>query len=129
MWIAIELVAHMPWSMTPDGRNPRPVQGNYTPRPTGRPDMELDVRAIPGSQRLVATAAPHHGQAFGSLVVVDPRVRDDDRMSAVKRACARCRLSGKSGRQRVLWRGLAAQRRLRPARTTRCKWPRSTRPA
>jgi hypothetical protein len=47
--------------------------------------MELDVRAIPGSQRFVATAAPHHGQAFGSLVVIDPRVPDDDRMSAVKR--------------------------------------------
>ena len=47
--------------------------------------MELDVRAIPGSHRFVATAAPHHGQAFGSLVIIDPRVPDDDKMAPVKR--------------------------------------------
>lgn len=78
------MVAHHPWITTPDGRDPRAIQGNYTPRPS-RPDMELRVRAIPGSQRLVATAAPHHGQAFGSLVVIDPRVPDDDAMSSVRR--------------------------------------------
>jgi len=76
--------AHMPWTITPDGRDPRAVHGNYAPR-YQRPDMELDVRAIPGSAKLVATAAPHHGQAFGSLVLVDPRVEDDDRMAPVKR--------------------------------------------
>jgi hypothetical protein len=47
--------------------------------------MELDARPIPGSRRLVATAAPHHGQAFGSLVVIDPRVADDDAMAPVRR--------------------------------------------
>jgi hypothetical protein len=78
------MIAHHPWVTTPDGRNPRAVQGNYTSRGT-RPDMELDVRCIPGSHRLLATAAAHHGQAFGSLVVIDPRVEDDEQMSAVKR--------------------------------------------
>ncbi|MBM4050596.1 MAG: hypothetical protein FJ279_36330, partial [Planctomycetes bacterium] len=78
------MVAHHPWVMTPDGRDPRAVQGNYTDRRT-RPDMELDLRAIPGSRRLVATAAPHHGQAFGSLVILDPRVEDDEQMSALRR--------------------------------------------
>ncbi|NLX97914.1 MAG: hypothetical protein GXY83_17260 [Rhodopirellula sp.] len=78
------MVAHHPWIMTPDGRDPRAIQGNYTPRPS-RPDMELRVRSIPGSHRMVATAAAHHGQAFGSLVVIDPRIPDNDRMSAVKR--------------------------------------------
>lgn len=78
------MVAHGPWIITPDGRDPRAVRGNYTLRHT-RPDMELDLRAIPGSHRYVATAAPHHGQANGSLVVFDPRVEDDNRMSAVKR--------------------------------------------
>ncbi len=76
--------AHHPWVTTPDGRNPRPVHGNYSFR-YKRADMELDTRAIPGSHRLVATAAPHHGQAFGSLVVIDPRVADDDAMAPVKR--------------------------------------------
>ena len=78
------VVAHMPWITTPDGRDPRAIHGNYTPRPK-RPDMEVDPRAIPGSHKFVATAAPHHGQAFGSLVVVDPHVEDDDLMAPVKR--------------------------------------------
>ena len=76
--------AHMPWIMAPDGRNPRAIQGNYTSRST-RPDMELDLRAIPGSQKLVATAAAHHGQSFGSLVVIDPRIKDDEQMAPIKR--------------------------------------------
>ncbi|MHB8898497.1 MAG: HzsA-related protein [Thermoguttaceae bacterium] len=78
------MVAHHPWVITPSGRDPRALQGNFTDRRT-RPDFEADIRAIPGSHRFVATAAPHHGQSFGSLVVFDPRVADDDAMSAVKR--------------------------------------------
>lgn len=75
---------HLPWTMTPDGRDPRAVHGNFSPRAV-RPDMELDLRAIPGSHRFVATAAPHHSQAFGSLIMVDPSVADDDAMAPVKR--------------------------------------------
>jgi len=78
------MAAHMPWIMTPDGRNPRAIQGNYTSRHT-RPDMEVDLRAIPGAQKFVATATGHHSQVFGSLIVLDPRVEDDERMSPVKR--------------------------------------------
>ena len=77
-------VAHMPWITTPDGRDSRGVHGNFSPRES-RPDMELDVRAIPGSHRFSATAAPHHGQAFGSLVVFDPRIEDDSAMAPVQR--------------------------------------------
>jgi hydrazine synthase alpha subunit-like protein/F5/8 type C domain-containing protein len=77
-------VAHMPWVTTPDGRNARAVHGNFSPRER-RPDMELDIRVIPGSPRYVATAAPHHGQAFGSLVTFDPAIEDDDAMSPVRR--------------------------------------------
>ena len=76
--------AHLPWITTPDGRDSRAVHGNFAPRKK-RPDMELDIRAIPGSHRFVATAAPHHGQAFGSLVMFDPRIPDDDAMAPVKR--------------------------------------------
>jgi len=78
------VVAHMPWITTPDGRDPRAIHGNYAPRPK-RPDMEVDVRAIPGSHRLAAVAAPHHGHAFGSLIVIDPHIEDDDAMAPVKR--------------------------------------------
>jgi len=76
--------AHLPWITTLDGRDSRAVHGNFAPRGS-RPDMELDVRAVPGSRRFVATAAPHHGQAFGSLVMVDADVEDDDRMAPVRR--------------------------------------------
>jgi hypothetical protein len=76
--------AHMPWVTTLDGRNPRAVHGNFAPRPK-RPDMELDCRPIPGSRHLVATAAPHHGQSYGSLVLIDPKLPDDDAMGPVRR--------------------------------------------
>jgi len=78
------VVAHMPWLTTPDGRDPRAVHGNYAPRQK-RPDMEVDVRAIPGSHTFVAVAAPHHGQSFGSMIVIDPRAVDDDALGPVKR--------------------------------------------
>ncbi|UCG48394.1 MAG: discoidin domain-containing protein [Phycisphaerales bacterium] len=76
--------AHLPWITTPDGRDARAVHGNFAPREL-RADMELDVRAIPGSHKFVATGAPHHGQAFGSLVIFDPYIEDDDVMGPVKR--------------------------------------------
>lgn len=76
--------AHVPWVTRLDGSDPRALHGNFAPRPL-RPDMEVHVRAIPGSRRYVATAAPHHGQAFGSLVVIDPAATDDDAMGPVRR--------------------------------------------
>ncbi len=77
-------VAHLPWITTPDGRDSRAVHGNFAPREK-RADMELDIRAIPGSRRFVATGAPHHGQSFGSLIMFDPNIPDDDAMAPVWR--------------------------------------------
>ncbi len=77
-------IAHMPWITRLDGTDPRALHGNFAPRHS-RADMELGVRAIPASQKFVATAAPHHGQEFGSLVMIDPCVPDDDAMGPVKR--------------------------------------------
>ncbi|MDR1384186.1 MAG: discoidin domain-containing protein [Planctomycetaceae bacterium] len=76
--------AHHPWWITLDGRDTRAVHGNFSPR-SERADMELDCRVIPNSPLQIATAAPHHGQAYGSLILIDPRVEDDDRMAPVKR--------------------------------------------
>ena len=78
------VTAHMPWVTTPDGRDPRAVHGNYSLR-ARRPDMETNPRSIPGSHKIVAVAAPHHGHSLGSLVMIDPRVEDDDLMDPVKR--------------------------------------------
>ena len=77
-------IAHMPWITTLDGRDPRPLHGNYAPR-QARPDMELYVRPIPGSAKYVGLAAPHHGQAYGSLIIINPQVADDDGMGPVRR--------------------------------------------
>lgn len=77
-------IAHMPWITTLDGRDPRPLHGNYAPR-QARPDMELYVRAIPGSAKYVGLAAPHHGQAYGSIVIINPKAPDDDGMGPVRR--------------------------------------------
>ena len=77
--------AHHPWITTPDGCDARALQGNFGLSMNARPFMEMDVRAIPGSPRYVATAAAHHGQAYGSFVVIDPRVGDDDAMGPLAR--------------------------------------------
>jgi hypothetical protein len=76
--------AHHPWIMTPDGRDSRALHGNFSIR-SQRADMEMDLRAIPGSRKIIGTAAPHHGQAYGSLIIFDPRIPDDDAMAPVKR--------------------------------------------
>ena len=76
--------AHHPWTTTPDGRNAMSVHGNYPRDWHDRPCMEMDIRAIPGSRKLMAVAAAHHGQTYGSLVLVDPAVEDDDAMAPVK---------------------------------------------
>lgn len=78
-------IAHHPWTCLPDGRDPREFHGNYPVRRESRPWMELDLRAIPGSSRFVATAGAHHGHAFGSLVLIDPRPIDDGAMSQITR--------------------------------------------
>jgi hypothetical protein len=77
--------AHHLWLTTPDGRDSRAIHGNFSPSDRIRPHMEMDGRAIPGSHKLIATAACHHGQAYGSLVLIDPRIEDDDAMAPVRR--------------------------------------------
>ena len=78
-------IAHHPWFCFPDGRDPRSLHGNYPVRRELRPWMELAVRAIPATRRYVATAAPHHGQNYGSLVVIDQALEDDRACSQVRR--------------------------------------------
>ncbi len=86
------------WTCYPDGRDPRAPHGNY-PRPYSNFDgapgggntfrnrvfAEWGIRAVPGSQRCIATAGPHHGQPYGSLVLIDLRVPDDDGLSQITR--------------------------------------------
>jgi hypothetical protein len=78
-------VAHHPWLCFPDGRDPRSFHGNYPDRRESRPWMEMSIRAIPDSRKYVAVAAPHHGQAYGSLVIIDPREQDDRATGQIRR--------------------------------------------
>jgi Hydrazine synthase alpha subunit middle domain len=78
-------VAHHIWTSYPDGRDPRSFHGNYPDKRESRPWMEMSIRAIPNSPRYVATAGAHHGHAFGSLVLIDPRPEDDGSMSQLTR--------------------------------------------
>lgn len=55
------------WSTNPDGTNAQLVYGNYT----ARPQVKTDVRAIPGSSKLVFTASAHHSITGGSLALLD----------------------------------------------------------
>ena len=77
--------AHHAWTTTPDGRDPREVNGNTRMRWGSGPLMEMNVRAIPGTEKYVATAAPHHGWACGALILIDPTVVDDGEMSCIRR--------------------------------------------
>jgi hypothetical protein len=47
--------------------------------------MEMQIRAVPGSTKFVASTGAHHGHEFGSLVLIDPRVVDDNAQSQITR--------------------------------------------
>jgi len=55
------------WSTNPTGTNPQLVYGNYTKKP----QCVFEARAIPNSHKLVFTAAAHHSNMGGSLVLLD----------------------------------------------------------
>ena len=56
------------WSARPDGSDVRILYGNNTFNPVGI----WEARPVPGSRRLMATAAAHHAMTAGSIILVDP---------------------------------------------------------
>jgi hypothetical protein len=46
---------------------------------------EMQIRAIPDSHRYVLTAAPHHGETFGSLCILDLREKNDYHINQLRR--------------------------------------------
>jgi hypothetical protein len=86
--------AHNLWACNPDGRDPRSPHGNY-PEPNvvgdrprdgrgDRPFAEYFMRAVPGSQKYMAIASTHHAPPYGIPILIDPTVRDDNKVSQVK---------------------------------------------
>ena len=55
------------WSVHPDGSLPAAYYGNNTFNPVGL----WEARAVPGSERVIATAGAHHAMTAGSIVLVD----------------------------------------------------------
>ncbi|MCB9784230.1 MAG: hypothetical protein H6751_14800 [Candidatus Omnitrophica bacterium] len=78
-------IAHHIWTTYPDGRDPRTFHGNYPIVRESRPWMEMSIRAIPNSHKYVAVSTPHHGQAYGTLVMIDQQIEDDRSLSQLKR--------------------------------------------
>jgi len=61
------------WSVRQDGTNVRAYYGNNTFVPCG----VWEARPIPGSTKVMATAAPHHGMTAGSIILLDTSVGID----------------------------------------------------
>ncbi len=72
---------HHAWLTTPNGLDARAIGTNYATRSNVTPRMLVNIRAIPDTNQLVGTASAHHQQAYGSLVIVDPDIEDDDGMA------------------------------------------------
>lgn len=86
--------AHNLWRCFPDGRDPRSPHGNY-PFPHGswstsvdgrgdRPFAEYFMRAIPDSNKYIAIASTHHAPPYGTPILINTGVRDDNRLSQVE---------------------------------------------
>ncbi|MBM3500294.1 MAG: hypothetical protein FJX74_16680, partial [Armatimonadetes bacterium] len=75
-------LAHSLWSCLADGSLPFAVYGNYNldKKPWG----DWHPQPIPGSHQLMAVAGAHHGYAYGSLVMIDPR-RGYDGLASLER--------------------------------------------
>jgi len=55
------------WSVRPDGSDVRIFYGNNTLNPVG----VWEARPVPGSNRVMATAAAHHAMTAGSIILLD----------------------------------------------------------
>ncbi|MCX6872347.1 MAG: NPCBM/NEW2 domain-containing protein [Verrucomicrobia bacterium] len=110
------VITHHFWKCWPDGRDPRSLHGNYplplstiepNSGPQGlnlRPMAEFNIRAIPGTTaKYVAVSGPHHGQAFGEVVLLDVAVPDDGMVSQVKKITSGPIYSDETGAYGTPW--------------------------
>ena len=68
------------WSVRQDGSDVRIYYGNNTYNPVGT----WETRPVPGSNKVMATAAPHHGMSAGSIILLDV-TRGVDGMAPITR--------------------------------------------
>ena len=100
---------HSSWICAPDGSDARPIALQYTnsganPWRNGPPMMQTYIRPIPNSNKLISAAVPHHGQSYGSIIIVDPDVEDDDYLGCIKKITTELNypesVTGATGNQR-----------------------------
>lgn len=70
----------MLWTARPDGTGVAAFYGNNTWNPVG----VWEARPVPGSHRVMATAAAHHAMTAGSIILIDPR-RGNDGLEPLER--------------------------------------------
>ncbi|MBL7221037.1 MAG: hypothetical protein ISS69_13050 [Phycisphaerae bacterium] len=61
------------WTTRPDGTDVKHYYGNYT----RNPQLIVEARPIPGTNKIVTVAAGHHSYTTGSLIVVDVAKGED----------------------------------------------------
>lgn len=61
------------WTTAPDGTRTAALFGNKTLNPVGI----WEPRPVPGSRRVMATAAAHHAMTAGSIILLDPAAGTD----------------------------------------------------
>ena len=59
--------------------------GTCPDAPSALPMTEMQIKAIPDSHKYIFTAAPHHGETFGSLCILDLREKNDYHMNQTRR--------------------------------------------
>ncbi len=68
------------WTTRPDGTAPAAFYGNNTFNPVGL----WEAQPVPGSSRVMATAAAHHAMTAGSIILVDVKAGVDGPQSIVR---------------------------------------------
>ncbi|MFV2066809.1 MAG: hypothetical protein ACC645_07480, partial [Pirellulales bacterium] len=64
----------------PDGTNPIALWGNAT----SSPHCTFQIQPIPGTSKIVFTAAAHHSIAGGSIAIVDPALADNGQRAVTR---------------------------------------------
>ena len=70
---------HSLWTMNPDGTNQMVLFGN-TVYPSGKYVVMIDALPVPGTDKIVATFSPGHGnrENDGNIMIVDPEAGPDE---------------------------------------------------
>lgn len=97
---------HSAWITTPDGHDARAIALNY-PMPSphignprnigsvrGVPLMQVHLKQIPNSNKIVGSGVAHHGQFYGSLLIIDPDIEDDDHTATITNITTRLNGNG-----------------------------------